>query len=1386
MKLPFTIYNLRFAIWEKSGRAVSPLTAGGAHGVTRPTASNRQSSILNHKSRRGVALVLTLILLSVTLLMALAFMAISTRERGSVTTSTDAATARLAADAALAGAEAQIAANLLAGGNNVFRQSVPNPYNFGLLVSTNYINYNGFNSSVAGYNPTNVNYYDSTGTFLAGNNFLQNLENLFYAPRPPVFIPTNSSGAVDFRYYLDLNRNGRFDANGVVTNFDNLGNVIFDNSGHAVVNFQTGDPEWIGVLEHPDQPYGPNNKFIARFAFIAMPVGNSLDLNAIHNQVFDENNLFTPTINPPPVGDGFFRNQGVGPWEINLAAFLADLNTNEWGQVIGNSANGNINYYYYQSPSGNRGFAFDDARALLAYRYTNNYLSLASVDNLFGGPFSPGDTAFRNDNIDGYSDGPLQVTMNTNEFDNPALPWAGADNTKRFFTPDELFDPNKTAVGVALAQIAANNDFTNRLLAAGTGGSTYDRYTFYRLLSQLGTDSDLESGKMNLNYDNLVQTNFFSGAISETNFLNWQPLAFFTNAADRMLRAYTAEWFKTAPSNYLATYYGLHIQYTYINSSGVIFTNDPSGAGLINRLGTPNVLGLTSDGIPAFGITNVPVYVNGRFVYAPAVNRLLQLAANVYDATTNNLGVNGNRYDYPSVFRPLFSRDQNGFGTNIFITGYTNVTSFGGPDDLQFTLPIDVSDLAQTNGRVVNLPVNVYGVPWIVGAKKGFPNFNELAMDTAFQITRKLEVTRPTTNSLANTYSYYQMFILNITNQVGVECWNSYANAYTNGVMIYVYDNLESIVLTNDEGYSANLSIPLASADPVGIWPGYNVYQPTLSFQIPLYAAVMTISNSIYKFNQPGPPYLTPDLGEIYETNVTGYPQPHWWLTVNNNLRVFMVDTNVVPNRIIDYVELSGPNSSRDLSTEIMTNYDVNINPDGSRSQGTHGNNLWATNFQNGVPAGLANQLDVSKGNYSPDVANGGPWPQISPADIAQEQENGVDGFLAFFHLGSKYNNIGSQQAIAAAYMTNAMQAPFTPTATVVQHVSWQANDPLVHYLATDLNWSSAIKYDRNVTALTDFSDGDNLGIVNTRYAPWGKLMSAGTDQVDQNTENLAYKDPLVASSDNWDFPRYKMPTAGWLGRVHRGTPWQTVYLKSTNILAWVQNNTGPITWRDWTGNYNSFDAANAGPVQDWLLFDLFTTSFNDNATRGTLSVNIPPPNLAAWSALFSGVVLPPNNSTNSYTFINPAGPAGVNSALGELVANINYTRNNFTNADGLVGAFEHEGDILATPQLTDHSPFLDPAQVSYNNDEMYEWLPQQVMSLLRVGTPRYVIYSYGQALKPAANGIYLNALPAGMFGMVTNYQVVSESATRVVMRIEGAPTNTHAVIESFNLLPPD
>ncbi|PYI88503.1 MAG: hypothetical protein DME26_03530, partial [Verrucomicrobia bacterium] len=84
------------------------------------------------------------------------------------------------------------------------------------------------------------------------------------------------------------------------------------------------------------------------------------------------------------------------------------------------------------------------------------------------------------------------------------------------------------------------------------------------------------------------------------------------------------------------------------------------------------------------------------------------------------------------------------------------------------------------------------------------------------------------------------------------------------------------------------------------------------------------------------------------------------------------------------------------------------------------------------------------------------------------------------------------------------------------------------------------------------------------------------------------------------------------------------------------------------------WDAARTVPESDRLLFDLFTTAFNENATRGQLSVN--QSGLPAWSAVFSGVVALTNTYPNTsvpvtnYTIIDPVGTQGSNSALWKIV----------------------------------------------------------------------------------------------------------------------------------------
>ena len=143
-----------------------------------------------------------------------------------------------------------------------------------------------------------------------------------------------------------------------------------------------------------------------------------------------------------------------------------------------------------------------------------------------------------------------------------------------------------------------------------------------------------------------------------------------------------------------------------------------------------------------------------------------------------------------------------------------------------------------------------------------------------------------------------------------------------------------------------------------------------------------------------------------------------------------------------------------------------------------------------------------------------------------------------------------------------------------------------------------------------------------------------------------------------------------------------------------------------WTGNPNPFDAVNDAPVQDRLLFDVFTTAFDDNATRGTLSVNQaagsadPDAGLAAWSAVFSGLVVRrPHQFLHGHRSRRHATSRTRPWAFWS--ANINYTRANFQSADGLAGVFEHEGDILSVPQLSDLTPFLNrcPDQLQQRRD---------------------------------------------------------------------------------------
>src|ERR1017187_8997487 len=144
------------------------------------------------------------------------------------------------------------------------------------------------------------------------------------------------------------------------------------------------------------------------------------------------------------------------------------------------------------------------------------------------------------------------------------------------------------------------------------------------------------------------------------------PVCFFTSVADRLLRAYTAQW---------ATSY------------------NTSNNGMLVPVLNPNFVA-TFNMTNVFGVTDIPVLVSNQFVYTPAVNRLLQLAANIYDATTTNF--------YPDIFRPVFNVVlENGY-TDVYISGYTNQPSL-------ITQPNQM--VPGANNDVLDPPVEVTALP---------------------------------------------------------------------------------------------------------------------------------------------------------------------------------------------------------------------------------------------------------------------------------------------------------------------------------------------------------------------------------------------------------------------------------------------------------------------------------------------------------------------------------------------------------------------------------------------------------------------------------------------------------------------------------------------------
>jgi hypothetical protein len=1278
------------------------------------------------RGNRAVALVITLLMLSVITFLAVAFISMTRRDKTAVTASQDLDTARTMSDAALARAQAQVVAQMMTNGSIL---------NFDYTTSHNYINTNGFDSTIVTNNFYNVNYdwFLPNGS-ANSQNWAQNIANLFFDPRPPVFVLTNGNLAQpsnDFRYWVDLNRNGMFESNGLVQMLDQSGRPIPN-----VFNFYNGEPEWIGMLKYPETNHSANNPFVGRYAFMVLPIGKTLDWNFIHN-----NSRNLGSIIYGNAQDGFIRDQGVGSWELNLAALLNGIGSNApnvYGTGMYPTTGGNA-YSYNTLSLGNDtfngGWCFNDAVQFIRYRYTSNPPSSSYPQCFTYAVATNYSTSSLLNLVDEYSASPRLVPpFDYNQYNpsatvNSSLSWPGSLNTNMYYDVQDLFDTTKTGVSNA----NPNGTFSNRFMSTMTNLDTYDRYTMQRLLACIGTGSAPEYGvyvhdnygnlvltnKINVNFDNTAQISAGPWAPMSTNLTRWNALTFFTNAADLLLRS----------QSFIYTNW-------QVNINGFVYSTN------------------------YFGITNIPVCMmmtnNGivtvSYLYNEQIHRMLQLAANIYDAINNTNQVPASTVHpiyYPSIFRPELQWVSN----VLTIVGYQQVT-----DGAQvYSTMTGYNFLDMTNTTITPNSTNcVWGVPWVVGANKGLPEFNGYGYTSRIFYNRQLLFIRQTNsdgtpNTNAPPAYTNQFYVMCISNNFGVDAWNPYTNIFygkSSYGLTVVATNYVTITLTNNDtpprssgtNFATNFSFgnswnwPSTTQYVSPYWPGYNAQKTQITNEIKSFlqtnltsislgyysehlGTFIAFTNASAQYNPSG--YLTQDLGQ------THWPVHNWTLNITNHVCYALFDGPAASGTLLDFVNLGPFGSSVSIS-----NLAYSSSYQGDREFYDTGANDTLTSP---MSFGLLQQIKDAIKIY-PGFAN---------------NLNGTNPTV-----GGTYFNVEAQSqnsVLPPYYITDDKQ-------------SFAAADPFVHYTVGDLIYPGYTNTDQNQSGgYLAQSITNSTGTVTKRYTT-----SVANNNIVFGDQGL-YNSELNASAPNfWNFPTNLLPGIGWLGRIHRGTPWQTIYLKSDDP------NTNQ-SYQMWTNTW--VNSQYTYPTNDWALLDLFTATPNDNAARGLLSVN--QTNDAAWAAVFAGVVVP-TNATQAGV-IAPAdvaalmdGPNGIN-----VQARTNYAG----------GVFPHIGSILQASALTVNSPFLAGAASSVP-DEIAERIPQQTLSLLKLGLPQFVIYSWGQSLRP--KNVYSGG-PSGLTGICTNYEVTGEFLTRTVCHVistgptttgTGTATAPRVIVDSYNIMP--
>ena len=130
--------------------------------------------------------------------------------------------------------------------------------------------------------------------------------------------------------------------------------------------------------------------------------------------------------------------------------------------------------------------------------------------------------------------------------------------------------------------------------------------------------------------------------------------------------------------------------------------------------------------------------------------------------------------------------------------------------------------------------------------------------------------------------------------------------------------------------------------------------------------------------------------------------------------------------------------------------------------------------------------------------------------------------------LTAPYTQWTNDPTVVAMQTNYVMQVPFPAMATASDYTSWQANDPLVHYLASDLTFTGTEANNGPTTgvnlwtSLTAALPRPSFNVVNDRYQPWGA--NASVPQHRCKSRQACIQRPVGARVGLLGFPDEQIP----------------------------------------------------------------------------------------------------------------------------------------------------------------------------------------------------------------------------------------------------------------------